>query len=338
LRAPALLFLWLQRDEANSSPLSRALHFSPSGRVGFGFRHADRRAKGEVEPGVSRAGWRRLARSWGRVWGDPGYGWLVSRIERFVSSDGTAIASHVGGRGPPLVLVHGTAADHTRWARVLDALGARFTTHALDRRGRGASADGGEYAIEREFEDVAAVIDAIGGDVDLLGHSYGAVCSLEATLHTPHVRRLMLYEPPLPVGIEIYPPGLVERLAALLIAGDRDGVVSTFMREVVRMPTGELDMVRRQLSWPARVAAAHTIPRELGIADSYQPDFGRFASVGVPTLLLVGGDSPPFLVEPTQRLHESITGSRQVVMAGQQHVAMDSAPDLFLEHIIGFLT
>jgi pimeloyl-ACP methyl ester carboxylesterase len=262
----------------------------------------------------------------------------MSQIEHFTSPDGTAIACHVAGHGPPLVLVHGTSADHTRWARVIDALGASFTTHALDRRGRGASTDAGEYAIEREFEDVAAVVDAIGGDVDVLGHSYGAVCSLEAAWRTPHVRRLVLYEPPLPVGMEIYPPGLVERLAALLTAGDREGVVSAFLGEVVRMPADELDMVRRQPTWQARVAAAHTIPRELRIADDYQPDFGRFATLRVPTLLLVGGDSPSFLVEPTQRLHESITGSRHVVMPGQQHVAMDSAPDLFLEHINGFLT
>ena len=149
-----------------------------------------------------------------------------------------------------------------------------------------------EYSIELEFDDVAAVIDGIGGDVDVLGHSYGAVCALEATLRTPRVRRLVLYEPPLPVGIEIYPPGLIERLDQLLAAGDRDGVVATFFREVVRMPEAELDIVRADPSWEARVAAAHTIPRELRIADAYDPDFERFATVRVPTLLLLGGDKP----------------------------------------------
>jgi pimeloyl-ACP methyl ester carboxylesterase len=262
----------------------------------------------------------------------------VSRIERFASSDGTVIACHVAGHGPPLVLVHGTSADHTRWARVIDALGARWTTYALDRRGRGASEDAADYAIEREFEDIATVIDAIGGDVDIVGHSHGAICSLEASLRTPHVRRLVLYEPPLPVGIEIYSPELLDRLDTLLTAGNREGVVSTFMSEVVRMPAGELDMVRRQPSWQARVAAAHTIPRELRIGETYEPDFARFATLRVPTLLLVGGDSPPFLVEPTRRLHQSIAGSHHVVMPGQQHVAMDSAPDLFLEQIVGFLS
>lgn len=260
------------------------------------------------------------------------------RIERVESSDGTELACHVAGDGPPLVLVHGTSADHTRWAPVINALTADFTTYAIDRRGRGASTDGDEYAIEREFEDVAAVIDAIGGDVDVLGHSYGAVCSLEATLRTPRVGRLVLYEPPLPIGIEIYPPGLLERLGELLASGDREGVVSAFFLEVVRMPPAELEMVRRDPSWEARVAAAHTIPRELRIADAYQPDFERFAGVRVPTLLLLGGDSPPFLVEPTRRLHGSISGSRLAVMPGQQHIAINTAPDLFLKHVLDFLT
>ena len=160
---------------------------------------------------------------------------------------------------------------------------------------------------------------------------------MEATLRTPRVRRLFLYEPPLPVGIEIYPPGLIEHLDQLLAAGDRDGVVSTFYREVVKMPEAELDIVRADPSWEARVAAAHTIPRELRIADAYDPDFERFATVRIPTLLLLGGDSPSFLVDPTRRLHESISESKLTVMPDQQHAAMNTAPDLFLGHVIDFL-
>jgi pimeloyl-ACP methyl ester carboxylesterase len=262
----------------------------------------------------------------------------VSRIERFESADGTILSCDVAGDGPPLVLVHGTGADHTRWAPVISALGADFTTYAMDRRGRGGSKDAREYSIELEFDDVAAVIEGVGGDVDVLGHSYGAVCSLEATLRTSRVRRLVLYEPPLPVGIEIYPPGLIERLDQLLAAGDREGVAVTFYREVVKMPEAELGIMRADPSWEARMAAAHTIPRELQIAAAYHPDFERFATVSVPTLLLSGGDSPSFLADPTRRLHDSISGSKLTVMPGQQHVAMNTAPDLFVEHVVGFLT
>lgn len=262
---------------------------------------------------------------------------MAPELKQVESSDGTTIACHVAGDGPPLVLVHGTSADHTRWAPVIAALEAQFTTYAIDRRGRGASTDGREYTIESEFDDVAAVIDSIEGDVDVLGHSYGAICALEGTLRASRVRRLLLYEPPLPVGIEIYPRGLIEQLNELMDTGDRDGVVSTFMREVVRMGPDELDVVRGDASWGARLEAAHTIPRELRLADTYRPDFGRFATVRVPTLMLVGGDSPRFLVEPTHRLHECISTSRVVVMPGQQHVAMNSAPDVFLKHVLEFL-
>jgi pimeloyl-ACP methyl ester carboxylesterase len=262
----------------------------------------------------------------------------VTRELKYVESpDGTTIACYVAGDGPPLVLVHGTSADHARWAPVIAALEARFTTYAIDRRGRGASTDGGAYSIEREFDDVAAVIDGIEGDVDVLGHSYGAICALEATLRTSRVRRLVLYEPPLRVGTRIHEPGLIERLDGLMANGDREAVVTTFLREVVRMGPGELDMVQRDTGWGARLAAAHTIPRELRCVDTHQPDFARIATLNAATLLLVGGDSPPFLVEPTHRLHACISNSRLVVMPGQQHVAMNSAPDLFLEHVLEFL-
>src|SRR3712207_8086243 len=102
--------------------------------------------------------------------------------ETVTSVDGTSIAYWRSGEGPPLVLVHGTAADHSRWAPVLPAFEQRFTVYAIDRRGRGGSGDSGDYAIEREFEDVAEVVDSLGESVNLLGHSYGALCALEAAL------------------------------------------------------------------------------------------------------------------------------------------------------------
>src|SRR5262249_24826275 len=138
----------------------------------------------------------------------------------FTSRDGTEIACEKGGAGPALVLVHGTTADHSRWAPIRAALEARFTVYACDRLGRGASGGGPVYARELEFEDVAAVVDGIGGPVDLLGHSYGALCSLEAATRAHNLRRLVLYEPPINVGQPITPPGMIARLLGLLDAGD----------------------------------------------------------------------------------------------------------------------
>ena len=161
-----------------------------------------------------------------------------------VSRDGTRIAFSRSGRGKPLVLVHGTSADRTRWARVLPELESRFAVYAVDRRGRGASGDAAEYAIEREFEDVTAVVDSIGEPVTLLGHSYGGICALEAALRTPAVERLVLYEPPLPVGVEIYEPGWLDEMQRLLDAGEREAVLTSFMTDVVRMPAEELEQLR----------------------------------------------------------------------------------------------
>ena len=103
------------------------------------------------------------------------------------------------------------------------------------------------------------------------------------------------------------------------------------------MPADHLEAARGDPSWDGRLIAAHTIPRELQIADVYEPDFARFATLSVPTLLLVGGDSPPFLVEPSRRLHEEIAHSELITMPGQQHVSMTTAPDVFLDAVVDFL-
>ena len=253
------------------------------------------------------------------------------------SKDGTRIAYSRSGSGPPLVLVHGTTADRTRWARVLPELEPRFTVYAMDRRGRGGSGDAAEYAIDREFEDVAAVIDAVGEPVFLLGHSYGAIC-LEASILTDKVRRLVLYEPPIPIGAPIYPPGVPERIQALVDAGDPEAALEVFFREVVRMPDREFDVYRTLPAWKVRITLAPTIPRELTIERSYRFQPERFAQFSRPTLLLLGGDSPPVFRQIIDMVGAALPTSRIAVMPGQQHVAMDTAPELFLNEVIGFLS
>jgi len=258
-------------------------------------------------------------------------------MQAITSSDGTTIAFERSGKGPPLVLVHGTTADHTRWKPLLPRLEAQFTVYAVDRRGRGGSGDAAGYAIEREFEDIAAVVDAISEPSFVLGHSYGAVCSLEASLLTRGVRKLVLYEPPIRTAGSLYPEGTVERLEALLDAGDGDGVVSTFFREVVRAPDEELRMLRSLPNWPARVAAAHTIPREMRINDEYRFEPMRFSAMRVPTLLLLGGESPPKFKDAVEAVRAALPEARVAVMPGQQHTAMNTAPELFLREVLDFL-
>jgi pimeloyl-ACP methyl ester carboxylesterase len=259
-------------------------------------------------------------------------------MEKVISKDGTPLAYQSTGSGRPLILVHGTGAAHTRWTPVVPALAQRFRVCAVDRRGRGESGDPGPYDMRREFEDVAALADAFGEPVDLLGHSYGGVCSLEAALLTGNIRKLILYEPPLPVeGVPIFPDGVIARLQALLNQGDRAGVVSGFMREVVRMPAYEFERFRASPAWPGRVAAAHTLPRELRALESYRFRPERFAAMKLPTLLLVGGDSPHFLKAAIGSAHAALPHSRLVSLPGQQHIAMDTAPELFVREVTAFL-
>jgi pimeloyl-ACP methyl ester carboxylesterase len=254
------------------------------------------------------------------------------------SSDGTPIGYRCSGAGTPLVLVHGGAADGTRWAPVLPPLEERFTVYAVDRRGRGLSGDTASYSIEQEFDDVVSVIDSIGGPVDLLGHSYGALIALEAALLSAGVRRLVLYEPPIPTGTPLYSGATLDRMQALIDAGERDAMLATFFREVVGMPEHELALMRAQPAWQARVEAAHTIPRELRSVDGYDFQPNRFDRLATPCLLLMGGDSPAFLKDATATAHATLALSRIAVMPGQQHIAMNTAPDLFLSEVLEFLT
>jgi pimeloyl-ACP methyl ester carboxylesterase len=259
-------------------------------------------------------------------------------MDKITSKDGTLLACQQTGVGSPLVLVHGTGGASARWRPILPALEEHFSLYALDRRGRGDSGDAPDYALEREFEDVAAIVNSVGQAVDLLGHSFGAICALEAALFTPHLRKLILYEPPIPVeGAPIYPGGVIDRLDALLAAGDREGVLTVFMQEVVRMPPHEFELFRASPAWPARVAAAHTLPRELRAHERYRFTAQRFNGLTIPTLLLVGGDSPFFFKAAIEVVAAALPNSRTVILPGQQHIAMDTAPDLFVHEVMTFL-
>ncbi len=258
-------------------------------------------------------------------------------METITSTDGTMIAYQRSGTGSPLVLVHGATADHTRWAPVLPAFEQHFTVYAVDRRGRGGSGDTEPYVIEREFEDIVALVNSLEEPVFLLGHSYGAICSLEAARRTGNVRKLVLYEPPIPTGVEVYPPEVVTRIQASLDRGDREGAVIIFMRDIVRVPPHEMEILRAAPSWPARIAAAHTILREMRGSNEYVFEPARFTGLTTPTLLLLGGDSPAFFKAGIEAVHAALPESRVVVMPGQQHTAMNTAPELFIREVFQFL-
>lgn len=260
----------------------------------------------------------------------------ASEMTHVLSKDGTHIAYHCSGAGPSLVLVHGTGTDHRYWAPLLPALTGHFTVYAVDRRGRGQSGDTAPYAIEREFEDVAALLSSIPGDVNLLGHSYGAICSLEAALRTRCVSGLALYEPPIHTSVVVpYPTKALERFHALLEAGDTEQAL-VMVYEEAGTPRDELRQLRAQPDWPARIQAAHTIPREFDGARNYVLDADRTRRLTTPTLLLLGSLTTPSYAAATEALHESLASSRMALLPRHGHEAVVTAPALVLQEILGF--
>ena len=256
------------------------------------------------------------------------------------SSDGTEIARFVSGEGPPLVLVHGVLGDHTRWDVLRPHLEPRFAVHAMDRRGRGASGDGPAYAVEREFEDIAAVVDAVasatGAPVDVYGHSGGASFALGAAQLTTNLRRLVLYEPALD-PVALLPEGLLERVDARLAAGAPDAVVEMFCREVLQMDDDAVAAYRAQPSWDARVAAAHTLPRELRIPPERLVDRRLVTQVSVPVLLFQGTETPDGFKVALSDLAAALPNARVVDLEGQGHTADVLAPELIAAELAAFL-
>jgi pimeloyl-ACP methyl ester carboxylesterase len=262
---------------------------------------------------------------------------------RVASRDGTQIGYWTSGEGPPLVLVHGATADHTRWRPLLPYLEPHATVHALDRRGRGASGDGPAYHLTREFEDVAAVVDAVaeasGSPVDLYGHSFGGLCAFGAATMTASIGRLVLYEgwPPVDPDRRRLPPGVGERLDALVAEGNNDAVVETMFREVVLMPAAEVAALRAQPSWAARTAAAPLLVRELRAIPDVPFDAGQAAKIAVPALVLTGSDSHDPFAADAEAVAAALPDARIVVLEGQRHVADILASELVAGHLLAFL-
>lgn len=261
----------------------------------------------------------------------------MGNMETVASRDGTPIAYERGGEGPPLVLVHGSISDHAYWEPILPELERRFAVYTIDRRGVGESGDYSDvYSIEREYEDVAAVVESIGESANLLGHSYGAICALECARLIPHhVKKLIVYEPPINAST---PPGFVERLEAMLEAGDREGVIESFMGEQIELGPEEMEGLRSSPSWRVMVSSAHSLPRELRAAEAYAFEAERFDALGMPTLLLGGDESPTFLQEGNRAVAEVFPNSRLAVMSGQGHEAVETGPDLLVSEVVRFLT
>lgn len=257
------------------------------------------------------------------------------------STDGTSIAVWPDGEGPPLVVVHGALNDHTTDRPFIDRLRGNLTTFAIDRRGRGASGDGPNYAIEREFEDVAAVVDAVaartGQAVSVWGHSYGADCAIGAAALTDNLAHLVLYEPGLGFTGSDSLLEAVKAIDTAVSAGDLEGALLTALRGVVQLTEDEIAFVRSYPGWPARLRAVPVLPREVRaeVDWAYQP--GQFDAVEAPTLLLAGAESPPAQQEATRRAAAAIPDARVRTLDGHSHIAHRTDPALVATIVLEFL-
>jgi pimeloyl-ACP methyl ester carboxylesterase len=264
-------------------------------------------------------------------------------VTHVASLDGTEIAVFVSGSGRPLVVLPGTSSDHTTWRFVLPLLEPRVTVHAVDRRGRGGSGGQPGYSLANEYADAAAVVDAAaaasGGPVDLLGHSYGGNVAFGAATRTANLRKLVLYEGwPVPtLAHRTTDPEVLRHLDALLAQGERARMLEAFYRDVVLMSPAEIAGLRAAPTWPARVAAAHTVPREVRAFGAQAFDPAWAARITVPVLLLVGTDSPPEIQAEPEVVAAALPDARIRLLEGQAHLAHLTAPETFAAEVLSFL-
>ncbi len=216
-------------------------------------------------------------------------------MEEVTSKDGTRIAFDKMGAGSPVILVSGGSVDRGSNAPLAEVLAKDFTVYNYDRRGRGPSGDTQPYAVEREIEDIAAVIGAAGGSACLYGTSSGAALALEAAASGISITKLALWEPPYIIdNSRPRPPADTATIYRDLVsAGRRGEAVEYFMVQVVGLPAEFAAQARNAPWWPAQEALAHTLAYDAAIMGDYSLPAERAASIKVPTLVLDGGARCP---------------------------------------------
>ncbi len=243
-------------------------------------------------------------------------------MNKVTSKDGTSIAYDKLGQGPAVVLVCGGSVDRMSNAGLAEALAQNFTVYNYDRRGRGDSGDNPPYAIEREVEDIEAVIDAAGGSAYLYGISSGAALALDAAGMLPgKVKKLAMYEPPYIIeGTRPRPPADTARIYNEFVsAGRRGDAAEYFMVKVVGLPQEFAAQARNSPWWPAQEAMAHTLAYDATIMGDYSLPTEQAASISAPTAVIAGGASWDWMRAAAQALADALPNGEYLIAEGQEH-------------------
>ena len=251
------------------------------------------------------------------------------------SKDNTLITYECEGKGPTLLVVHGGTGDHTRWTPLFPLFRSRFTVCAMDRRGHGESEPGSNYSLQKETEDVLAVVNSRPGPAFVLGHSIGGVFALEAALVTNKISKLVLYEPPLQDGDHTL---VADQMEKMIKSGKRELALETFLREIVKVSPKEIDIMKTRPGWQNRVASVDIQIREIRALSKYSFDEQRFTTLKTQALLLAGSNTrSPQLKQATELLKKTLPNWVLIEFEGQEHNAMDTIPREFAGVVTKFL-
>jgi pimeloyl-ACP methyl ester carboxylesterase len=253
------------------------------------------------------------------------------------SVDGTTIAFDQLGAGPPVILVSAAFNDRSgNLAPLAEALAPHFSVLNYDRRGRGESGDTQPYEVEREIEDLEALIAEAGRAAAVFGHSSGATLALRAAARGLPITKLALYEPPFVVDESrpLLAADFPERLAALIAEGRRGDAVELYQTEGVGIPEEVVVGMRQAPFRPALEAIAHTLVYDATIVGDLSLPSELLRSLATPTLVLDGEQSPPLLRNAARAVAQALPNGRQHTLAGQTHdvdpVATAAALEQFL--------
>ncbi len=244
-------------------------------------------------------------------------------MDKVTSKDGTIITYGKLGEGPAVILVCGGSVDRYSNASLAELLAKHFTVYNYDRRGRNESGDTPPYAVEREIEDIAALVDAAGGSAYLYGASSGAALAMEAARQLPgRITKLAMWEAPyIPEGFPRPPADTAQIFSDLVAQGRREDAAEFFMAKVVGLPPEFVAQARTAPFWQGQLALAHTLAYDATIMGDYTLPVERVAEVKAPTLVMDGGASFPFMGVTAQALADHLPDAKRVTLEGQRHDA-----------------